>query len=123
MAFAQHLTFGSGKFCDVGTDICSATTTDKIPANVQMHIDAKTGELVLILNSKQLELANRQKLLATRSKSQKDTYQYTFTYDNPLPPDIVQYLGLSGTYFIMQGTYPVIIQKELIILRVKLIRK
>ena len=49
--------------------------------------------------------------------------QYRFTYDNPLPPDVVQQLGLKGKVYIKKGIYSLIVTKEAYLLRVTLVFK
>ena len=120
---SAHITFGSGVTCEVSTDVCGMTMGQKAQANARIRYDTKSQELIMIFEQTELVKANRKKLLAVRNKTVKDMYHYTFTYDNPLPPDIVQYLGLKGKYFIQKGTYPVKVKQNQIVLRVKLIKK
>jgi len=120
---STHITFGSGLTCEVGTDNCSITMVQKSQGNASISYDIQTQELIMEFEHIKLEEANRKKLLAVRNQTVKDTYQYTFTYDNPLPPDIVNYLGLKGKYYIRKGIYPVLVKKDQIVLRVKLIKK
>ncbi len=119
----MHITFGSGPTCELSSDICSMSMGQKSQTNTSISYNTKNQELVMLFEPAKLEKANRQKLLTVHNKTVKDTYQYTFTYDNPLPPDIVHYLGLKGKYFIRKGIYPVLVKKNQIVFRVKLIKK
>ncbi len=129
MAFAQvkapqtaaHITFGSGPACEVSADVCSMDTANKAPKDTQLSYQPKTGELLITLDKQKLGKENTDKLLS--EQRQKGKMQYRFTYDNPLPPDVVQQLGLKGKVYIKKGTYPIVVTKDTYLLRVTLVFK
>ena len=116
-----HITFGTGLTCDASGDVCSLTMSGKAGSNVLMSYQPKTQVLVLQFDASKLDTANKNKL--TAQVRTKDSYTYRFTYDNPLPPDIVAALGLKGQVFIKKGTYPVRRVKGNLVLKVPLVFK
>lgn len=118
---AAHITFGSNfPACNVGTDTCMSAT-DKAPKNTILIYQPKTGELLIRLDKQKLGKENTDKLLSEQRT--KGKMQYRFTYDNPLPPNVVQQLGLKGKVYIKKGVYPIIVTKEAYLLRVTLVFK
>ena len=118
---SAHFTFGSGQACEVSADYCGMTTSGKAPKNVQLRYQPKTRELLITLDKQKLGKENTDKLLSEQRT--KGKMQYRFTYNNPLPPDVIQQLGLKGKVFIKKGVYPIIVTKEAYLLRVKLVFK
>ncbi len=118
-----HITFGSGIECEVSTDVCGMTYGEKDRANVVLSYEKKTALLVLIINKGHLEIANQKKLLAVPKKTDKDTYQYTFSYDNPIPSGILNQLGLKGKFYIKKGVYPFQVIGGNLIMKLPLIQK
>ena len=118
---AVHFTFGSGPTCEVSADNCGMTTSGKAPKNVQLRYQPKTRELLIVLDKQKLGQDNTDKLLSEQRT--KGKMQYRFTYDNPLPPDVIQQLGLKGKVFIKKGIYPVVETKNTYLLRVALVFK
>ncbi len=118
---AAHITFGSGPACEVSADVCSMDTANKAPKDTQLSYQPKTRELLIRLDKQKLGKGNTDKLLS--EQRHKGKMQYRFTYDNPLPPDVVQQLGLKGKVYIKKGVYPIIVTKEAYLLRVTLVFK
>jgi hypothetical protein len=116
-----HMTFGRGLVCKGSADVCSLTMSGKAGSNVVMSYQPKTQVLMLQFDASKLDKANKNKLTA-RLRT-KDSYTYRFTYDNPLPPDIVAALGLKGQVYIKKGTYPVRRVKGNFVLKVSLVFK
>ena len=118
---AAHITFGSGPACEVSADVCGMDTTSKAPKDTQLTYQPKTRELLITLDKQKLGKENTDKLLSEQRT--KGKMQYRFTYDNPLPPDVVQQLGLKGKVYIKKGVYPIIVTKDAYLLRVTLVFK
>ena len=122
MAHAQlHVTFGDGDFCEPSGNVCHMESSGKASQNAQLTYQPKTQELLIVLDKQNLGKENTDKLLS--EQRQKGKMQYRFTYDNPLPPDVVQLLGLKGKVFIKKGTYPIVVTKDTYLLRVTLVFK
>ncbi len=118
---AAHITFGSGPACEVSANVCGMDTASKAPKDTQLIYQPKTRELLIRLDKQKLGKENTDKLLSEQRT--KGKMQYRFTYDNPLPPDVVQQLGLKGKVYIKKGVYPIIVTKEAYLLRVTLVFK
>ncbi len=122
MAHAQfRITFGDGDICEGSGNYCHMESSGKAPQNSQFTYQPKTQELLIVLDKQKLGKENTDKLLSEQRT--KGKMQYRFTYDNPLPPDVVQQLGLKGKVYIKKGVYPIIVTKEAYLLRVTLIFK
>ena len=118
---AAHFTFGSGPACEVSADVCSMNTASKAPKDTQLTYQPKTRELLITLDKQKLGQDNTDKLLYEQRT--KGKMQYRFTYNNPLPPDVIQQLGLKGKVYIKKGIYPVVETKNTYLLRVTLVFK
>ncbi len=116
-----HITFGSGPTCEVGTDVCGLTQGKHQNANVQMSYNPKTQVLIWTFAMQTLEPDNKQKLTARKNTHGQPVY--TFTKDYVLPADILQTLGLKGTYYIPKGQYDLLIKDQQIFLILKLLKK
>lgn len=122
IAYAQlHVTFGEGDYCEPSGNVCHMESSGKAPQNAQLTYQPKTRELLIRLDKQKLGKENTDKLLS--EQRQKGKMQYRFTYNNPLPPDVVQQLGLKGKVYIKKGIYPIIVTKDAYLLRVTLVFK
>ena len=116
------LELGHAPDCRGNSGICTFhTSNNKSKSETQLTYQPKTRELLIVLDKQKLGQDNTDKLLTEQRT--KGKMQYRFTYNNPLPPDVIQQLGLKGKVYIKKGTYPVVVTKDAYLLRVKLVFK
>jgi len=119
-ATIAHITFGSGKACEISADICSMQSGEKNNANADISYFPKTQELVFTF-SRKFKKRNKKKLLAYPNKD--GSYYYHFTQNYELPDDILRSLQLDGKYYIAKGIYTVTVTKKQFVLHVKILKK
>jgi len=101
-----------GNFCEF------KTSTNKSTANTQVSFDKENNELTFIFSKTNLEETNKLKLLS--NELEKDFYLYTFDEDFILPNDIKKALNIKDLSKIKKGNYLVKVNKDQIIMKLKL---
>lgn len=110
---AVSIGLGSGSPCTSFGFGCQTNT-----AKVQMSFNSKTKELILLFNIDSLTNDNKKALFSLKTSG--GNYFYTLEKKYQIPKNIQAALSDNSIKFIRKGSYPVIIEKGILQLTLKL---